>query len=101
MTMHVRSSLFGLLLLAVGFSLSGCGSSSERIKATLSKYKAGTDEAPLLKELNLSGQPCFNYPNMPFGEDMTDYFLPEGDVRVSTRLAENGKVVLSSDPFFI
>jgi len=32
---------------------------------------------------------------------MIDYFLPEGNVRVSTRLTGNGRAVLSSAPFFV
>jgi hypothetical protein len=90
-----------LLLLAVGCFITGCSTSGSRIESTLSHYKAGDDEAPLIKELHLAGQPSFFYPNLPAGEEMIDYFLPEGNVRVSTRLTDNGRVVLSSDPFFI
>jgi hypothetical protein len=90
-----------LLVLAVGCFVTGCGTSVSRIESTLSRYKAGDDEAPLIKELNLYGQPSFVYPNLPAGEEMIDYFLPEGNVRISTRLSDSGRVVLSSAPLFI
>ena len=90
-----------LLLLVLGCIVDGCGASKSKIEVILSRYKAGYEETPLIKELNLTGQPCFYYPNLPAGEEMVDYFLPEGTVRVSTKVGGSGKVVLSSDPFFI
>jgi hypothetical protein len=98
---RLGSIIFLLLLLALNCFVTGCGTSKSKIEAALSRYKAGDEETPLIKELNLAGQPRFYYPNLPAGDEMVDYFLPEGNVRVSTRLADSGKVVLSSDPFFI
>ena len=103
MPVYFRASsvLNAILLLAVGCFVAGCGASKSKVEATLCRYKAGDEVAPLIKELNLTKQPCFYYPNLPVGEERVDYFLTEGNVTVCTRLSDNGRVVFSSVPFFV
>jgi hypothetical protein len=71
------------------------------IEITLSGYKIGDDEQPLLEELSLSSAPKTDVPNLPVRESMTIYYLPCGNIQISTRSTGNGREILSGDPFFL
>lgn len=83
------------------YNIPQAGILSPKIGDVLSRYKIDDEVAPLIAELHLTGRPSFSYPNLPAGEEMTDYFLPDGTVRISTRWNDNARVVLSSAPFFV
>jgi len=89
-------ALMGFLCL-----LAGCGDARPPIEITLSHYKVGDEEAPLLKELNLRSYPKFDYPNLPAGDSETTYYLPSGNIFVFTTLSKDNRVILSPAPFFV
>jgi hypothetical protein len=79
---------FLLLALALLALPSGClGGDNESPKAIelwLSHYKAGDPADPLLNDPKLHSCPRFDYPDQPWDQSRTDYFLPTGNVIVCT-----------------
>jgi hypothetical protein len=86
--------------------LEGDNDAPKAIELWLSHYKAGNLADPLLNEPKLLSCPRFDYPDQPWNQSRTDYFLPTGNVVVCTTLlkderSQSYRCVLSQAPFFV
>ncbi len=69
--------------------------------AKLAPYKTGMDATPLIRELEQGGYPSRTFPNYSDNEVKAIYFLPRGDVHLTTLKNEAGQPLMLSKPFFV
>jgi hypothetical protein len=89
-----------LLIVLVLFGMAGCRDKATSTEQKLSHFKKGDLASSLEAAMSLSKHPSYITPNFPLDEEYMIYFLPDGDVHVSTKQMDDRRVVLSSSPFF-